>query len=141
MKIEKKFQPCLVKIDNDVTQMLEMHSRFEMDEVELLVEQISLRLHVNSPICNFIPFLLCGNDDNGSVPNPLTIEHGEGDEREGDEDESQCGDNSVRVENHHEEGCSFFVVVRETIEREQMRYVALDGQGCNLSNNQYKRFI
>ena len=71
MKIEKKFQPCLVKIDNDVTRMLEMHSRFEMDEVELLVEQIPLRLHVNSPICNFIPFLLCGNDDNGNVPNLL----------------------------------------------------------------------
>ena len=134
MKRGNKFQPCPVKNDNDVAWMLEMYNRFEMDEVELFVEQISLHLHVNSPIDNLSPLLPGGNDDNCNVPNSLTIDHGEGyDERE--EDERQCSDNSVRVENRHEEGCSSFVVVGETIEREQIRYVAFDEQGCNLSNN------
>ena len=102
-----------------------MYNRFEMDEVELFFEQIPLNLHVNSPIDNLYPLLLGGNDDNCNVSNPLTIELGEGYD-EGEEDERQCSDNSVRVENRHEEGCSSFVVVSEAIEREQIRYVAFN---------------
>ena len=93
-----------------------------------------LHLHVNSLIDNLSPLLLGGNDDNCNVPNPLTIEHGDRYD-EGEEDERQCSDNSVIVENHHEEGCSYFVVVGEAIEREQIRYIAFDEQGCNSSNN------
>ena len=33
------------------------------------------------------------------------------------------------------EGSLPFLVVREEIEREQMRYVVVDGERCNLSNN------
>ena len=62
MKRGKKFQPCPVKNDNDVAQMLEMYNRLEIDEVELFVEQISLHLHVNSPIDNLSPLLLGGNN-------------------------------------------------------------------------------
>ena len=58
MKRGNKFQPCPVKNDNDVARMLEMYNRFEMDKVELSVEQISLHLHVNSPIDNLSPLLL-----------------------------------------------------------------------------------
>ena len=79
MKRGKKFQTCPINNDNDVTRILEMHNRFYMDEVDLFVEQIPLHLHVNSPIGNFIPLVLSGNDDNGNVPNPLTVEYGEGD--------------------------------------------------------------
>ena len=82
MKRGKKFQPCPINNDNDVAQVLEMHNRYEMNEVELFVEQISLHLHVNSPIGNLSHLFLGGNDDNGNIPNPLTIEHGEGDEDE-----------------------------------------------------------
>ena len=89
---------------------------------------------MNSPTDNLSPLLLGGNDDNCNVSNPLTIELGEGYD-EGEEDERQCSDNSVRVENRHEEGCSSFVVVSEVIERERIKYVAFDEQGCNLSNN------
>ena len=123
-----------MKNNNNVAQMLEMYNRFEMDEVELFVEQIPLHLHVNSPIDNLSHLLLDRNDDNCNVPNPLTIKYREGYD-EGEEDERQCSDNSVRIENSCEEGCSSFVVVGEAIEREQIRYVAFDEQGCNLSNN------
>ena len=123
--------------------MLEIYNRFEMDEVELFdmfVEQILLHLHVNSSIDNLSPLVLGGNDDNCNVPNPQTIDHGEGYD-EGEEDERQCSDNSVRVENHHEEGCSSFVVVDEAIEREQIRYVAFDKARLQLIEQfKYRRF-
>ena len=73
MKRGKKFQPYLVKNDNYVTMLLEMHNGFEMDGVELFVEQIPLHLHANSSIGNFIPLLPSENDDNDNVLNPLTI--------------------------------------------------------------------
>ncbi|RVW77287.1 hypothetical protein CK203_050145 [Vitis vinifera] len=62
-------------------------------------------------------------------------------EDEEDEEGTQCDDDSVGAEDVHNddnqdrEGSSPFLAVREAIEREQMRYVAVDGEGCNLSNN------
>ena len=47
MKRENKFQPCLVKDDSGVAWMLEMHNKFEMDEVELFVEQVPINLQMN----------------------------------------------------------------------------------------------
>ena len=57
MKRGNKFQPCLVKNDSSVARMLEMHNRFEMDEVELFVEQVSIDLQMNSPLGS-MPLLL-----------------------------------------------------------------------------------
>ena len=67
MKKGKKFQPCPINNDNDVAQMLEMYNRFEMDEVELFLEQIHLHLLVNSPFDNLSPLLLGVNDDKGDM--------------------------------------------------------------------------
>ncbi|RVW96052.1 hypothetical protein CK203_027623 [Vitis vinifera] len=105
MKKGNKFQPCPVKNDSGVARMLEMHNRFGMDEVELFVEQHRLE------------------------------------EDEEDEEGRQCDDDNVGAEDVHNddnqdrEGSLPFLAVREAIEREQMRYVAMDGEGCNLSNN------
>ncbi|KAL6328790.1 hypothetical protein AAG906_003807 [Vitis piasezkii] len=112
MKKGNKFQPCPVKNDSGVARMLEMHNRFGMDEVELFVEQVPIDLQMNSPL-----------------------------EDEEEEEGTQCDDDSVGAEDIHNddnqdrEGSSPFLAVREAIEREQMRYVAVDGEGCNLSNN------
>ncbi|RVW28833.1 Serine/threonine-protein phosphatase 7 long form-like [Vitis vinifera] len=62
-------------------------------------------------------------------------------EDEEDEEGTQCDDDSVGAEDVHNDdnqdrrGSSPFLAVREAIEREQMRYVVVDGEGCNLSNN------
>ncbi|RVW32503.1 hypothetical protein CK203_081286 [Vitis vinifera] len=53
MKKGNKFQPCPIKNDSGVAQMLEMHNRFGMDEVELFVEQVPIDLQMNSPIEDF----------------------------------------------------------------------------------------
>ena len=75
MKRENKFQPCLVKDDSGVAWMLEMHNKFEMDEVELFVEQVPIDLQMNSPIGNCTPLLLGENDGTSNVQNPFTFEH------------------------------------------------------------------
>ncbi|KAL6332760.1 hypothetical protein AAG906_015022 [Vitis piasezkii] len=140
MKKGNKFQPCPVKNDSGVARMLEMHNRFGMDEVELFVEQVPIDLQMNSPIGNCMPLLLGENDGTSNVQNPFTFEH-RSEEDEEDEEGRQCDDDSVGAEDVHNddnqdrEGSSPFLAVREAIEREQMRYVAVDGEGCNLSNN------
>ncbi|RVX11696.1 hypothetical protein CK203_015866 [Vitis vinifera] len=140
MKKGNKFQPCPVKNDSGVAQMLEMHNRFGMDEVELFVEQVPIDLQMNSPIGNCMPLLLGENDGTSNVQNPFTFEH-RSEEDEEDEEGRQCDDDSVEAEDVHNDdnqdrkGSSPFLAVREAIEREQMRYVAMDGEGCNLSNN------
>ena len=75
MKIRNKFQPCPIKNDTSVAQMLEIHNRFGMDEVELFVEQVPIDLQMNSPIGNCIPLLLGENDGTSNVQNPFTFEH------------------------------------------------------------------
>ena len=84
--------------------------------------------------------LLGENDGTSNVQNPFTFEHRlEKDEE--DEKGRQCADDSVGVEDVHNddnqdrEDILPFLVVREAIEREQMRYVAMDEGWCNLSNN------
>ncbi|XP_034689192.1 uncharacterized protein LOC117917075 [Vitis riparia] len=95
---------------------------------------------MNSPIGNCMPLLLGENDATSNVQNPFTFEH-RSEEDEEDEEGRQCDDDSVGAEDVHNddnqdrEGSSPFLAVREAIEREQMRYVAVDGEGCNLSNN------
>ena len=120
--------------------MLEMHNRFGMDEVELFVEQTPIDLQMNSPIRNCTPLLLGENDGTNNVQNPFTLEH-RSEEDEEDEEGTQCDDDSVGAEDVHNddnqdgEGCMSFLVICEAIKREQMRYVVVDGGGCNLSNN------
>nr|CAN61466.1 hypothetical protein VITISV_019183 [Vitis vinifera] len=117
-----------------------MHNRFGMDEVELFVEQVPIDLQMNSPIGNFIPLLLGENDGTSNVQNPFTFEH-ISEEDEEDEEGRQCDDDSVGAKDVHNddnqdrESSSPFLAIHEAIEREQMRYVVVDGQGCNLSNN------
>ncbi|RVW90032.1 hypothetical protein CK203_035857 [Vitis vinifera] len=140
MKKGNKFQPYPVKNDSGVARMLEMHNRFGMDEVELFVEQVPIDLQMNSPIGNCMPLLLGENDVTSNVQNPFTFEHRSKEDEE-DKERRQCDDDSVRAEdvhnddNQNREGSSPFLVVREAIEREQMRYVDVDGEECNLSNN------
>ncbi|RVW88727.1 hypothetical protein CK203_043743 [Vitis vinifera] len=140
MKKGNKFQPCPVKNDSGVARMLEMHNRSGMDEVELFVEQVPIDLQMNSPIGNCIPLLLGENDGTSNVQNPFTFEH-RLEEDEEDEEGRQCDDDSVGAEDVHNndnqdrEGSSPFLAVREVIEREQMRYVVVDGEECNLSKN------
>ncbi|WJZ94757.1 hypothetical protein VitviT2T_013588 [Vitis vinifera] len=140
MKKLNKFQPCPVKNDSGVARMLEMHNRFGMDEVELFVEQVPIDLQMNSSLGNCMPLLLGENDGTSNVQNPFTVEH-RSEEDEEDEERTQCDDDSVGAKDIHNddnqdrEGSSPFLAVREAIEREQMRYVAVDGEGCNLSNN------
>ena len=130
MKKGNKFQPCPVKNDSGVARMLEMHNRFGMDDVELFVEQVPIDLQMNSPIGNYMPLLLGEDDGTSNVQNPFTFEHKVKEDEENEEGR-QCDDDNVRDENvhnddNHDRGSSSFLVVRETIEREQMRYVALD---------------
>ena len=133
MKKWNKFQPCPVKNDSGVARMLEMHNRFGMDEVELFVEQVPIDLQMNSPIGNCMPLLLGENDGTSNVQNPFTFEH-RSEEDEEDEEGRQCDDDSVGAEDVHNddnqdrESSSSFLAVRETIEREQMRYVVVDGK-------------
>ncbi|RVW46035.1 hypothetical protein CK203_068655 [Vitis vinifera] len=140
MKKVNKFQPCLVKNDSGVARMLEMHNTFGMDEVELFVEQVPIDLQMNSPIGNCMPLLLGENDGTSNVQNSFTFKH-RSEEDEEDEEGRRCDDDSVGAEdvhnddNQNREGSSPFLAVHEAIEREQMRYVVVDGEGCNLSNN------
>ncbi|RVW71143.1 hypothetical protein CK203_059835 [Vitis vinifera] len=140
MKRGNKFQPCLIKNDSGVARMLEMYNRFGMDEVKLFVEQVSIDLQMNSPIDNCIPLLLGENDGTSNVQNPFTFEH-RSEEDEEDEEGKQCDDDSVGAKDVHNDdnrdrdGSLHFLAVHEAIEREQMRYVVVDGKGCNLSNN------
>ena len=62
MKRGNKFQPYPIKNDSGIAQMLEMHNRFGMDEVELFVEQVPIDLQMNSPLGNCMPLLLGEND-------------------------------------------------------------------------------
>ena len=101
---------------------------------------------MNSPIGNCTPSLLGENDGTSNVQNPFTFEHKVKEDEENEEGR-QCDDDNVRDENvhnddNHDRGSSSFLVVRETIEKEQMRYVVVGvgvgggGRGgCNLSNN------
>ncbi|RVW72315.1 hypothetical protein CK203_055466 [Vitis vinifera] len=107
MKRGNKFQPYPIKNDSGIAQMLEMHNRFGMNKVELFVEQVPIDLQMNSPIGNCIPLLLGENDGVKDVHND---------------------------DNQDREGSSPFLAVHEAIEREQMRYVVVDGERCNLSN-------
>nr|CAN80015.1 hypothetical protein VITISV_030080 [Vitis vinifera] len=107
MKRGNKFQPYPIKNDSGIAQMLEMHNRFGMNKVELFVEQVPIDLQMNSPIGNCIPLLLGENDGVKDVHND---------------------------DNQDRKGSSPFLAVHEAIEREQMRYVVVDGERCNLSN-------
>ena len=88
---------------------------------------------MNSPIGNCMPLLLGENDGTSNVQNPFTFEH-RSEKDEEDEKGRQCADDSVGVEDVHNddnqdrEGSSHFSVVRDTIKREQMRYVVIDGE-------------
>ena len=53
MKKWNKFQPCPVKNDSGVARMLKMHNRFGMDEVELFVEQVSLKPQLQTVVLQF----------------------------------------------------------------------------------------
>ena len=113
--------------------MLEMHNKFRMDEVELFVEQVPIDLKMNSPIGNCIPLLLGENDGTSNVQNPFTFEH-RSEEDEEDEEGRPCDDDSVGAEDVHNndnqdrKGSSSFLAVHEAIEREQIRYVVVDGE-------------
>ncbi|KAL6345380.1 hypothetical protein AAG906_015863 [Vitis piasezkii] len=132
MKRWNKFQHCPLKNDSGVTRMLEMHNRFVMNEIELFVEQVPIDLQMNSPIGNCTPSLLGENDGTSNVQNPFTFEHKVKEDEE-NEKGRQCDDDNVRAENvhnddnHDSECSSSFLVVRETIEKEQMRYVVVGG--------------
>ena len=111
-----------------------------MNEIELFVEQVPIDLQMNSPIGNCTPSLLGENDGTSNVQNPFTFEHKVKEDEENEEGR-QCDDDNVRDENvhnddNHDTECnSSFLVVRETIEKKQMRYVVVGGGRCNLSNN------
>ncbi|KAL6332220.1 hypothetical protein AAG906_001935 [Vitis piasezkii] len=64
-----------IKNDSGVAQMLEMHNRFGINEVELFVEQVSIDLQMNSPIGNCMPLLLSENDSTSNFENVENIGH------------------------------------------------------------------
>ena len=82
---------------------------------------------------NHIPLLLGENDGTSNVQNSFTFKH-RSEEDEEDEEGRRCDDDSVGAEdvhnddNQNREGSSPFLAVHEAIEREQMRYVAMDGR-------------
>ena len=100
MKAKNLTENSYFLIDRGVAQTLEIHNKFRMDEVELFVEQVPIDLKMNSPIGNCIPLLLGENDGTSNVQNPFTFEH-RSEKDEEDEKGRQCADDSVGVEDVH----------------------------------------
>ncbi|KAL6345799.1 hypothetical protein AAG906_017551 [Vitis piasezkii] len=148
LKRENRFQPCPIWDDNSLSQMLKLVNTFGMDEIEL-----------GQFLGNFTQLLL-GQNDNveefeygcgpSSAPVAMTYEC-RADENE-EECESQEGDDqSERAEDVQHDGdgvfefideennnvnvVSSFLALHEAMESEQGRYVSVDGECCDMSNN------
>ncbi|RVW88172.1 hypothetical protein CK203_042858 [Vitis vinifera] len=131
-----------------------------MNEIELYIEQVSVQPWVRGQLLGNFTQLLLGQNDNvkefeygcgpSSVPVAMTYECRE-DENE-EECESQEGeDQSERAEDVQHDGdevfkfideennnvnvVSSFLALHEAMESEQGRYVFLDKEGCDMSNN------
>ena len=164
LKRENRFQPCPIWDDNSLSQMLKLVNTFGMDEIELYIEQVSVQPRVRGQLLGNFTQLLLGQNDNveefeygcgpSSAPVAMTYEC-RADEDE-DEDEEECesqegDDQSERAEDIQHDGdgvfefideennnvnvVSYFLTLHEAMESEQGRYVSMDGECCDMSNN------
>ncbi|RVW14224.1 hypothetical protein CK203_096931 [Vitis vinifera] len=131
-----------------------------MDEIELYIEQVSVQPQVRGQLLGNFTQLLLGQNDNveefeygcgpSSAPVAMTYEC------RVDEDEEECqsqegDDQSERAEDVQHDGngvfefideennnvnvVSSFLALHEAMESEQGRYVSVDREGCDMSNN------
>ena len=160
LKRENRFQPCPIWDDNSLSQMLKLVNTFGMNEIELYIEQVPVQPRVRGQLLGNFTQLLLGQNDNveefeygcgpSSAPVAMTYEC------RADEDEEECesqegDDQSERAEDIQHDGdrvfefideennnvnvVSSFLALHEAMEGEQGRYVSVDGEGVDMSNN------
>ena len=144
--------------------MLKLVNTFGMDEIELYIEQVPIQPRVRGELLGNFTQLLLGQNDNveefeydcGPSSAPIAMTY----ECRADEDEEECesqegDDQSERVEDVQHDGhevfefrdeennnvnvVSSFLAFHETMEGKLGRYVSVDGEGCDMSNNQILR--
>ncbi|RVW84511.1 Serine/threonine-protein phosphatase 7 long form-like [Vitis vinifera] len=130
LKRENRFQPCPIWDDNSLSQMLKLVNTFGMDEIELYIEQVPVQPRVRGQLLGNFTQLLLGQNDNveefeygcgpSSAPVAMTYECRVDEDEDEEECESQEGDDQT---------------LHEAMEGEQGRYVSVDGEGCDMSNN------
>ncbi|KAL6313700.1 hypothetical protein AAG906_010118 [Vitis piasezkii] len=140
--------------------MLKLVNTFGMDEIELYIEQVPVQPRVRGQLLGNFTQLLLGQNDNveefeygcGPSSAPIAMTY----ECRADEDEEECesqegDDQSERAEDIQHDGdrvfefideennnvnvVSSFLALHEAMEGEQGRYVSVDGEGCDMSNN------
>ncbi|RVW36159.1 hypothetical protein CK203_079632 [Vitis vinifera] len=162
LKRENRFQPCPIWDDNSLSQMLKLVNTFGMNEIELYIEQVPVQPRVRGQLLGNFTQLLLGQNDNveefeygcgpSSAPVAMTYECRADEDEDEEECESQEGDDQseraediqhdddrvfevVDEENNNVNVVSSFLALHEAMEGEQGRYVSVDGEGCDMSNN------
>ena len=160
LKKENRFQPCPIWDDNSLSEMLKLVNTFGMDEIELYIEQVSVQPWERGQFLGNLTQLLLGQNDNveefeydcgpSSAPVAMTYECRANENEK--ECESQEGDDqSERAEDVQHDGHEVFefrdeennnvnvvlsfLALYEAMESEQGRYVSVDGEDCDMSNN------
>ena len=127
--------------------MLKLVNTYGMNEIELYLEKMRVKSQVNPSLGTYTDLLL---GENGNVEEldygcghsstlvALTdrcevCEDGEGCEDEDCEDEEGDGDGDVQ----HDANVSFFLTLHQVMENEQGRYILVDTEGCDISNNSH----
>ena len=129
--------------------MLKLVDRYRMNKIELYLEKMQVKSQVNSSLGNYTDLLLGENDNveeldygcgHSSTLVALTdgcevYEDGEDcedEDCEGEEgDDESDGDGDVQ----HDANVSFFLTFHQVMENEQGRYILVDMEGCDFSNN------
>ena len=128
--------------------MLKLVNTFEIDEIELYIEQVLVKQWVNHLLGKVAEL------DYGYGPSsiPIALTYGCKAYKNEEECEAQEGDDQsegaeevqddvhgvfefMGEEENNVNVVSSFLVVHEAMESEQGRYVSLDGEGCDVSNN------
>nr|CAN62346.1 hypothetical protein VITISV_006921 [Vitis vinifera] len=160
LKRENRFQPCPIWDDNSLSQMLKLVNTFGMDEIELYIEQVQVQPRLMGQLLGNFTQLLLGQNDNveefeyGSGPSSAPIamtyeckvdeyeeecESQEGDDQsERAEDVQRDGDGMFKFideENNNVNVVSSFLALHKAMESEQGRYVSVDREGYDMSNN------
>ncbi|RVW34841.1 Serine/threonine-protein phosphatase 7 long form-like [Vitis vinifera] len=136
LKRENRFQPCPIWDDNSLSQMLKLVNTFGMDEIELYIEQVPIQPRYD---CGPSSALVAMTYECRADEDEEECESQEGDDQsERAEDIQQDGDGVFEVideENNNVNVVSSFLALHEAMEGEQGRYVSMDGEGCDMSNN------
>ena len=146
LKCGNRFQPCLIWDDSSVYRILKLVNTTSMEEIELYIEVVRVKLRVHQSMGAYTNLLVRGNDNiaeldydcgPSSAPTPDTdrceVYGYDEDYEDEDSDDESNGNIDVQVYGH----LSSFHTLNQVLENETRIYVSMDVATCDVSNNSY----